>query len=115
MTIENLLLVAVPATYIVTFCGLFQHWNVRTPRWIGYFIQRPESHCHHHQFNLHAYNYADLPLVDIIFGTFKNPVAFEGRVGFEQKPAFAKMLVGIDISRGQVNRQPDFRIDRDAA
>jgi hypothetical protein len=30
--------------YLFTFYGLFQHWNIRTPRWLGYFIQRPESH-----------------------------------------------------------------------
>jgi sterol desaturase/sphingolipid hydroxylase (fatty acid hydroxylase superfamily) len=92
--------------YLVAFCALFQHWNVKTPHWIGYIIQRPEAHCHHHEFNVHAYNYADLPLIDMIFGTFKNPVSFEGRVGFEDKPSFAKMLVGIDISRGQTTRQP---------
>jgi sterol desaturase/sphingolipid hydroxylase (fatty acid hydroxylase superfamily) len=27
---------------------LVYHWNVRTPHWLGYFIQRPESHCVHH-------------------------------------------------------------------
>ena len=78
--------------YLVTFCALFQHWNINTPRWLGYIIQRPESHCHHHEFNVHAFNYADLPLVDIIFGTFKNPVTFEGHVGFGQKPSFSKMF-----------------------
>src|SRR5690349_19071441 len=28
--------------YIAAFYGMFQHWNVRTPRWLGYVIQRPE-------------------------------------------------------------------------
>ena len=98
--------------YLVTFCALFQHWNINTPRWIGYIIQRPEAHCLHHQFNMHAYNYADLPLVDIVFGTFKNPAAFCGRVGFERKPLFAKMLVGIDLSQGQGTRHLEQQSDR---
>ncbi len=90
--------------YLVTFSSLFQHWNIHTPPWIGYIIQRPEAHCLHHAFNLHAYNYADLSLIDMIFGTFRNPPAFTGRVGFEQKPSFGKMLRGIDISRGTGTR-----------
>jgi sterol desaturase/sphingolipid hydroxylase (fatty acid hydroxylase superfamily) len=92
------------AGYLVTFAALFQHWNVHTPRWLGYIIQRPEAHCLHHAFHLHAYNYADLPLIDMLFGTFRNPASFSGRVGFEQKPAFGKMLLGIDISRGDGTR-----------
>jgi hypothetical protein len=35
----------------------------------------------------------------LAFGTFKNPESFEGRVGFARKASFAKMLVGIDVSR----------------
>jgi hypothetical protein len=27
--------------------GLFQHWNVNTPQWIGVLIQRAEAHCEH--------------------------------------------------------------------
>ena len=57
----------------VTFSAMFQHMNKRTPHWVGYFIQRPESHSLHHGRGVHAYNYADLPLVDMLFGTFANP------------------------------------------
>lgn len=85
--------------YIVTFAAMFQHWNIKTPQWVGYIIQRPESHCLHHARDLHGYNYADLPLIDMVFGTFRNPKTFNGPVGFEQKPAYGKMLAGIDISR----------------
>ena len=46
------------------FYAVFQHANVRTPRWLGYVIQRPESHCVHHERGLHAYNYADLPVFE---------------------------------------------------
>lgn len=65
----------------MTFLGIFQHANLRTPRWLGYFIQRPESHAIHHQRGVHAFNYADLPLWDMVFGTFHNP-----EVGRQQKP-----------------------------
>ena len=76
--------------YIAAFYGMFQHWNVRTPRWLGYVIQRPESHCVHHRKGFHYYNYADLPLWDMLFGTFRNPKNFIGECGFES-PADRRM------------------------
>ncbi|WGK65891.1 sterol desaturase family protein [Croceiramulus getboli] len=33
---------------VTTFLTIFQHTNIKTPRWIGYFIQRPEAHSIHH-------------------------------------------------------------------
>jgi sterol desaturase/sphingolipid hydroxylase (fatty acid hydroxylase superfamily) len=69
--------------YVAAFHGMFQHWNVRTPVWLGLLIQRPESHCEHHRLGVHAGNYGDFPLWDLLLGTFKNPVRFEGRCGFE--------------------------------
>ncbi|HTP46449.1 MAG TPA: sterol desaturase family protein [Casimicrobiaceae bacterium] len=69
--------------YLFAFYGMFQHWNVRTPQWLGYIIQRPESHCVHHRLGLHYYNFADLPLWDILFGTFRNPPQFMGECGFD--------------------------------
>jgi len=63
------------ATIAVLFTGLaelFYHWNVRTPRWLGYLIQRPESHRLHHERGRHCRNYSDLPLWDMLFGTFEN-------------------------------------------
>ena len=70
------------AIIITTFLGIFQHTNVKTPRWLGYIIQRPESHNIHHEKNVHAYNYSDLPIFDIIFKTFRNPKGFEVETGF---------------------------------
>jgi sterol desaturase/sphingolipid hydroxylase (fatty acid hydroxylase superfamily) len=58
----------------LAFNSAFQHANIRTPRWLGYFIQRPESHGIHHGRDIHRWNYADLPLWDMVFGTFRNPV-----------------------------------------
>lgn len=95
--------------YVAAFHGMFQHWNVRTPRWLGYFIQRPESHCVHHRMGIHAWNYADFPLWDIVFGSFRNPREFRGDCGFEA-PAdrrMAAMLGWRDVnasSYGERNR-----------
>jgi len=61
---------------VSTFSGLlsiFQHWNIKTPYWLGFIIPRPESHCLHHEINIHARNYGDLPIWDMLFGTFNNP------------------------------------------
>ena len=68
---------------IAAFYGLFQHWNVSTPAWLGYLIQRPEAHCVHHRRGLHFYNFADFPLWDMLAGTWRNPRQFMGECGFE--------------------------------
>jgi sterol desaturase/sphingolipid hydroxylase (fatty acid hydroxylase superfamily) len=67
---------------VANFLGMFQHTNIKTPSWLGYIVQRPESHTIHHAKGIHAYNYSDLPLFDIIFGTFKNPKNYENETGF---------------------------------
>jgi sterol desaturase/sphingolipid hydroxylase (fatty acid hydroxylase superfamily) len=68
--------------FATMFLGIFQHTNVRTPRWLGYFVQRPESHTIHHGKGLHKYNYSDLPVFDMLFGTFRNPEGYEMDTGF---------------------------------
>ena len=68
--------------YATMFLAIFQHTNIKTPRWLGYIVQRPESHSIQHQKCIHAYNYSDLPIFDIIFGTFKNPKNFSKEIGF---------------------------------
>lgn len=67
---------------LTTFFSIFQHSNINTPQWLGYFIQRPESHSVHHARGVHAYNYSDLPIFDMIFNTFKNPETFVNETGF---------------------------------
>jgi sterol desaturase/sphingolipid hydroxylase (fatty acid hydroxylase superfamily) len=62
--------------------AVFQHTNVKTPQWLGYFVQRPESHSHHHERGVHARNYSDLPVFDLLFGTFHNPRDFAPQSGF---------------------------------
>ncbi|MEO0526706.1 MAG: sterol desaturase family protein [Bacteroidota bacterium] len=66
----------------LTFLGIFQHANISTPRWIGYIVQRPESHSVHHAKGVHKYNYTDLPIIDMLFGTFKNPKTFKHETGY---------------------------------
>jgi sterol desaturase/sphingolipid hydroxylase (fatty acid hydroxylase superfamily) len=67
------------ASAFLAFNAAFQHANIRTPRWVGYLIQRPESHGVHHGRGVHRFNYADLPLWDMLFGTFRNPASDEKR------------------------------------
>ncbi len=83
--------------------SFFQHANVKTPRWLGYLIQRPESHFVHHSRDVHAFNYSDLPIWDMVFGTFRNPAEFgSGEVGFEAPSdgRYLAMLAFQDVSSG---------------
>jgi sterol desaturase/sphingolipid hydroxylase (fatty acid hydroxylase superfamily) len=86
----------------LAFNAAFQHANMKTPRWLGYLIQRPESHSLHHGRGVHAWNYADLPLVDMLFGTFANPERYRAEVGFEPGASarVGAMLIGRDVSLG---------------
>lgn len=68
--------------FATMFTGIFQHTNVKTPHWLGYLVQRPESHTIHHGKGLHKYNYSDLPIFDMLFGTFKNPEGYEMETGY---------------------------------
>ena len=88
------------ALLTVNFLGIFQHTNIRTPHWLGYIIQRPESHTIHHGYNIHRFNYADVPIYDIIFGTFRNPQTYEVTTGFFDGASrqVGKMIMGKDIS-----------------
>ncbi len=89
------------AALFLTFNAMFQHANIRTPHWLGYFIQRPESHNIHHARGVHRYNYADLPLWDMVFGTFRNPRALEVEdCGFYPGASarILDMLLGKDVS-----------------
>ncbi len=87
--------------YATTFMGVFQHSNVRTPRWLGYVVQRPESHSRHHERGVHARNYSDLPVFDIIFGTFYNPRDFAKETGFYDGASdrVGGMLLFRDVSK----------------
>lgn len=60
-------------TFLTAIAEYFYHLNLRTPRWVGWLIQRPESHRIHHKFQHHTQNFADLPLWDALFDTLHNP------------------------------------------
>jgi len=95
-------------TLAVTLTGLaelFYHWNVRTPYWLGFLIQRPESHCIHHRDSWHRSNYADLPLWDMLFGTFDNPRSCAETCGFgpERESLLPEMLLGRDVNAPRSN------------
>lgn len=73
------------------------HVNVRTPRWLGYLVQRPEMHRLHHARGHHAQNYGDLPVWDMLFGTYANPETWDGPCGFEDEHQVGAMLLFQDI------------------
>jgi sterol desaturase/sphingolipid hydroxylase (fatty acid hydroxylase superfamily) len=83
------------------FCATFTHANIRTPRWLGFIVQRPESHSVHHERGVHASNYGDVPIYDMLFGTFKNPAERATEVGFYDGSAqrVGRMLLALDNTR----------------
>lgn len=68
---------------LTSFAEYFYHMNLKTPHWIGYIFQRPESHRYHHELGKHYSNFADLPLWDMLFGTFYNPKGVDTQCGFK--------------------------------
>lgn len=100
--------------FTTMFLGIFQHANVNTPRWVGFFIQRPESHTIHHGRGIHRYNYADLPVFDMLFGTFRNPKGYEVETGFYNGASsrVVEMLAFRDV---HTPREPEARPLEEAA
>ncbi len=92
-----------------TFCGLFQHANLRTPRWLGWFIARPEMHGLHHERGVHRFNYGDIPIWDMVFGTYRNPQAWEGQAGFYDGASdrVGDLLIGRDVAGGERGLVPE--------
>lgn len=71
------------------------HMNIKTPHWMGYFFQRPEMHKIHHKEGVHYNNFSDIPLWDMLFGTYENPkVRQEEACGFSKdaETQFTKIL-----------------------
>lgn len=97
---------AAGALYVLTRGGLsfFQHWNVRTPYWLGFvgIFPRPELHRVHHEYDGKTLNYADLPIFDMIFGTFRNPRCDRPeQYGFsaDREDRFEDILAFRDVNR----------------
>ncbi len=63
-------------------------------------VQRPESHRVHHQYHHHTNNFADLPIFDIMFGTFQNPRNFEATCGYDdwREDRFEDLLAFRDVN-----------------
>jgi len=99
-------------TLIIALAEMFYHWNVRTPRWIGVVLQRPESHRLHHRRFHHTKNYGDLPLWDWLFGTYSNPTrADRVKCGFdgERERRLGAMLAFREIDTKRDAEPLDFR------
>lgn len=90
---------------VYTFCTaageFFYHTNVRTPRWVGFFFQRPEMHRIHHRYGRHKNNYGDITWWDMLFGTYENPREWRHTCGFdeEKEQQLLKMLCYRDVHK----------------
>ena len=80
--------------------SIFTHTNIRTPRWAGFLIARPEMHGLHHTRGRHAGNYGEIALWDMVFKTYENPETWNKEVGFYDGASARvfEMLLGIDVS-----------------
>ena len=77
----------------------FYHANVKTPCWLRFFVQTPELHSIHHQYDAHAHNYSDIPIWDRLFGTYRDSTSFTDRCGFPEgaEQRLPEMLVFKDV------------------
>jgi len=86
------------ALLYVTIFNLIAHADLRTPWWLGFFVQRPEMHRVHHERGVHANNYG-LPLWDLLFGTWRNPAVGPVECGFadDKERLIGQMLMLKDV------------------
>ena len=77
----------------------FYHSNFKSPPWLKYFIQTPELHSIHHELDVHRYNFADLPIWDRLFGTYRDANAFVPACGFplHNERKLGRMLLFRDV------------------
>jgi sterol desaturase/sphingolipid hydroxylase (fatty acid hydroxylase superfamily) len=105
LLVYTLLGLSLEAGAIYTACTalgeFFYHTSVKTPRWIGYFFQRPEMHRIHHQHQRHKNNYGDIVWWDMLFGTYENPKEFLYTCGFddEKEQQLGDMLLYKDVHK----------------
>ena len=96
-------------TVLIAVAEYFYHWNIRTPRWLGWWIQRPEAHRIHHQTRHHTQNFADLPIWDWLFGTLQNPATgTQTACGYEdwREGRFSDMLGFRDVHAPGAQERP---------
>jgi sterol desaturase/sphingolipid hydroxylase (fatty acid hydroxylase superfamily) len=107
LLVYTLLGLSVEAGAVYTLCTalgeFFYHTNIKTPRWVGWFFQRPEMHRIHHQYGRHKNNYGDITWWDMLFGTYENPAQWHGRCGFDdsKEQQLGRMLVYHDVHEEQ--------------
>ena len=90
----------------VIWCAVFAaigefsyHSNYKSPWWLKYLIQTPELHSLHHELDVHAGNYGDLPIWDRLFGTYRDADGFAPQCGFphNNERHLSRMLVFQDV------------------
>lgn len=105
LLVYTLLGLSVEAGAIYTLCTalgeFFYHTNIKTPRWVGFFFQRPEMHRVHHQYGRHKNNYGDITCWDMLFGTYENPKQWLHTCGFDdaKEQQLLPMLAYKDVHR----------------
>ena len=88
------------AAWASAWVAIFEYWehtNIKTPYWLGYFLVRPEMHRIHHERDRHSNNYG-LPIWDMLFGTYENssrPVKCGFDIAAEER--LPEMLAGKQI------------------
>jgi sterol desaturase/sphingolipid hydroxylase (fatty acid hydroxylase superfamily) len=82
----------------------YYHANLRTPRWTGYFVQRPEAHSIHHELDVHRFNYGDITWWDRMFGTFRDPDSFAAKCGYRdhRESQLWSMLMFHDVNNERI-------------
>jgi sterol desaturase/sphingolipid hydroxylase (fatty acid hydroxylase superfamily) len=90
----------------------FYHTSIKTPRWVGFFFQRPEMHRIHHEYQRHRNNYGDITWWDMLFGTYENPSEWSARCGFDdaREQKLLDMLIYRDVHQA-VSRDLPPRIE----
>ena len=99
------------SAWLTVFSGLgeiFYHMNIKTPYWIGYFIQRPENHCEHHLHDtMDCKNYSDFPIWDMLGGTFHNTERFiKSGFSLQKENRVMDMMMFKDVIRDK--KMPNF-------
>lgn len=89
---------------LTNFFSIFVHANLKTPYWLGFFIQWPENHSYHHKRGVHRGNFCYIPAIDALFGTFYNAPDFAPEQGFYDGASLRvlDMIAGRDLSRPQI-------------
>lgn len=103
LLVYSLLGLSLESGAVYTLCTalgeFFYHTNIKTPRWVGFFFQRPEMHRIHHQHDRHRNNYGDITWWDMLFGTYENPKEWAHTCGFDppKEEQLVEMLAFEDV------------------